>query len=137
MALDDMSMLRDSLKQVDFFYSLNISDLDALIKSLKKRMAKKGEVIIKQGEIGDKFFLIGAGAFAVTINNKKVAELGQGAFFGEMALVTDLPRTATVTTVESGELFILYKKDFKKILLSNPKIAAIINEVLAKRRAKK
>lgn len=134
---DDFSMLRSALQKVDFFYSLNIMDLDALIKALKKRKAKPGEVIIKQGEIGDKFYLIGSGAVTVSINKKKVTELGDGDFFGEMALVTDLPRTATITVVEPTNLFLLYKRDFKKILLSNPKIAHIINEVLEKRRSGK
>ncbi|MGD0566354.1 MAG: cyclic nucleotide-binding domain-containing protein [Candidatus Goldiibacteriota bacterium] len=133
---DDFSMLRSALQKVDFFYSLNIMDLDALIKALKKRKARAGEVIIKQGEIGDKFYLIGSGAVSVSINNKKVTELGDGDFFGEMALVTDLPRTATITVLEPTDLFLLYKKDFKKILLSKPKIAHIINEVLEQRRKK-
>jgi cAMP-dependent protein kinase regulator len=133
---DDFSMLRSALQKVDFFYSLNIMDLDALIKALKKRNVKKGDVIIKQGEIGDKFYLIGLGDFGVYIKEKKVAELGEGQFFGEMALVTDLPRTATVIALDNGQLFILYKKDFKRILLNNPKIAAIINDVFSKRRAR-
>ena len=133
---DDFSMLRSALQKVDFFYSLNIMDLDALIKALKKRKARAGEVIIKQGEIGDKFYLIGSGAVSVSINKKKVTELGDGDFFGEMALVTDLPRTATITVLEPTDLFLLYKKDFKKILLSKPKIAHIINEVLEQRRKK-
>jgi len=137
MSMDDMSMLRDALKKVDFFYSLNIMDLDNLIKALKKRAMKKGETIIKQGEIGDKFYLIGSGAVGVYIKEKKVAELGQGDFFGEMALVTDLPRTATITALDPGELFVLYKKDFKKILMHNPKIAIIINDVFSKRRSGK
>jgi CRP-like cAMP-binding protein len=67
--------------------------------------------------------------------SQNVADLSDGDFFGEMALVTELPRTATVVAEDAGELFVLYKKDFKKILLSNPKISAIITEVLAKRRA--
>ena len=133
---DDFSMLRSALQKVDFFYSLNIMDLDSLIKALKKRKVKRGETIIKQGEVGDKFYLIGEGGFGVYIKDKKVAELSEGQFFGEMALITDLPRTATVTALDNGELFILYKRDFKKILLSNPKISAIINEALSKRRAR-
>lgn len=137
---DDMSMLRSALQKVDFFYSLNFSELDMLIKSLKKRKTKKGEVIINQGEIGDKFYLIGRGNFSVHVKKgmagmQRVADLSDGDFFGEMALVTELPRTATVMAEDSGELFVLYKKDFKKILLSNQRISAIITEVLAKRRA--
>jgi CRP-like cAMP-binding protein len=137
---DDMSMLRSALQKVDFFYSLNFAELDMLIKALKKRKVKRGETIINQGEIGDKFYLVGYGAFSIHVKKgmggpKKVADLGDGDFFGEMALVSDLPRTATVVAEEDGELFILYKKDFKKILLANPKIAGIINDVFAKRRA--
>jgi CRP-like cAMP-binding protein len=137
---DDMSMLRSALQKVDFFYSLNFSELDMLIKALKKRKTKAGEAIIRQGEIGDKFYLIGRGSFSIHVKkgmggSQKVADLSDGDFFGEMALVTDLPRTATVMAEDAGELFILYKKDFKKILLTNPKISAIITEVLAKRRA--
>lgn len=135
MASDDFSMLRSALKKVDFFYSLNISALDALIKALKKRGMKDGKIIIKQGEIGDRFYLIGSGEVFVIKDKKKVAELSAGDFFGETALITNLPRTATIQAASAGELFVLYKRDFKKILLSNPKIAAIINEALEKRRS--
>jgi CRP-like cAMP-binding protein len=138
---DSFTLLRETLKKVDFFYSLNMGDLDQLVQVLKKRKAEKKEQIIKQGEIGDKFYLIASGEFSVHVKKggmgspQKVASLGQADFFGEMALVTELPRTATVICEEAGELFVLYKKDFKKILLQNPRISAIINEVLSKRRA--
>lgn len=135
---DDFSRLRSALQKVDFFYSLSFGDLDELIRSLRKKKAKKGEEIIKQGEIGDKFYLISSGEVSVNVKkgfgNKKVASLGDGDFFGEMALVTELPRTATIIAETPVELFVLYKRDFKKILMKNQKIAGIINDVLSKRR---
>jgi len=136
---DDFSRLRSALQKVDFFYSLNFGDLDELIKALRKKNYKKGEEIIKQGEIGDKFYLIGEGEVSVHVKKgmggmKKVATLTDGDFFGEMALVTELPRTATVIAEEPTGLFVLYKNDFRKILMKNPKISLIINDALSKRR---
>ncbi len=135
---DDFSRLRTALQKVDFFYSLSFGDLDELIRSLRKKRAKKGEEIIRQGEIGDKFYLISSGEVSVNVKKglgrKKVASLGDGDFFGEMALVTELPRTATIIAETPVELFVLYKRDFKKILMKNQKIAGIINDVLSKRR---
>ena len=53
---DDITRLRETLKKVDFFYSLNFAQLDELIKAMKKQKFKKGEVIIQQGETGDAFY---------------------------------------------------------------------------------
>jgi CPA1 family monovalent cation:H+ antiporter len=137
---DDISKLREILQKVDFFYSLSYSELDELIKTLKKRIVPAGQTIIRQGEKGDAFFMIVSGSVSVSVKKgmvgqKKVAELGAGDFFGETALVTEEPRNATITADERCELFVLYKKDFKKILLANPKISTIINKVLAERKA--
>jgi len=138
---DDVTKLRETLQKVDFFYSLHFDELDQLIKALRKRKVAKGTVIIRQGEVGDAFFLISEGRVSVNIKKgvlagqKKVAELMVGDFFGEMALVTDEPRTATVIAEEPTELFVLYKSDFKKILLANPRISEIIKSELQKRKS--
>ena len=137
---DDMSKLRSALQKVDFFYSLHFNELDQLIKALRKRKVARGKTIIRQGEKGDAFYLISSGRVSVHIKkgmvgSKKVAELSTGDFFGEMALVTEETRSASVLAEENTELFVLYKSDFKKTFLSNPKISAIINEVLAKRKS--
>ncbi len=135
---DDISKLRSILQKVDFFYSLNFAEIDMLIKALKKRKIASGTEIIKQGDTGDAFFMIASGSVSVYTKKgmtvKKVATLSEGDFFGEMALVTSEPRSATVTANEPCELFVLYSKDFKKILMANPKIASMIKEVLAKRK---
>ncbi|PKL91350.1 MAG: hypothetical protein CVV21_09050 [Candidatus Goldiibacteriota bacterium HGW-Goldbacteria-1] len=137
---DDITKLRETLKKVDFFYSLNFAQLDELIKAMKKQKFRKGEVVIQQGETGDAFYMISVGSVSIHIkkgmSEKKVAGLAEGDFFGETALVTDAPRNATVIAEAPTELFVLHKNSFKKILLANPKISAIIKEELAKRKSK-
>jgi CRP-like cAMP-binding protein len=136
---DDMSLLRSTLKRVDFFYSLNFAQLDELINALKQTTIKKGTEILKQGDMGDKFFIIASGEVSVHIKKglggtKKVAVLGDGDFFGEMALISDLPRTATVIAEKTSEMFVMYKRDFRKILMANPKINQLIQGTIVKRK---
>jgi len=136
---DDMSLLRSTLKRVDFFYSLNFAQLDELINALKQTTIKKGTEILKQGDMGDKFFIIGSGEVSIHVKKgmrgtKKVAVLGDGDFFGEMALISDLPRTATVIAEKNSEMFVMYKRDFRKILMANPKINQLIQGTIVKRK---
>ncbi|MCE5300442.1 MAG: cyclic nucleotide-binding domain-containing protein [Spirochaetia bacterium] len=136
---DDFSKLRSTLQKVDFFYSLSFPQLDELIKVLKKKNVKQGETIITQGDIGDKFYLIASGEVSVNIKkgiggSKKAATLHDGDFFGETALISDMPRNATIIAEEPTELFVLYKKDFRKILMANPKINHIIQGALLQRK---
>lgn len=138
---DDITRLRQTLQKVDFFYSLHFDELDLLVKALRKRKVAPGTVIIRQGEKGDAFYLVSQGCVSVHIKKglvggqKKVAELPTGSFFGEMALISDEPRNATVIADEPTELFVLYKSDFKKILLANPRISEIINSEIQKRKS--
>ena len=138
MADDSISRLRVILQKVDFFNSLKLNDLDMLIQALRKRKAIKGDEIITQGTPGDSFYMISKGRVSVYVKKGmtkvKVAELRDGDFFGEMALVNDEVRNATIVADEPVECFVLYKTDFKKILLANTKISAIIKEVLSKRK---
>jgi CRP-like cAMP-binding protein len=135
---EDISLLRSTLKRVDFFYSLNFAQLDELINALKQTTIKKGTEILRQGDMGDKFYIIGSGEVSVHVKKgmgmKKVAVLGDGDFFGEMALISDLPRTASVIAEKNSEMFVMYKRDFRKILLANPKINQLIQGTIVKRK---
>jgi CRP-like cAMP-binding protein len=118
---------------------LNFAQLDELINALKQTTIKKGTEILKQGDMGDKFFIIGSGEVSIHVKKgmrgtKKVAVLGDGDFFGEMALISDLPRTATVIAEKNSEMFVMYKRDFRKILMANPKINQLIQGTIVKRK---
>jgi CRP-like cAMP-binding protein len=118
--------LRQVLQNTYFFQSLKMSELDELIGHLRMIRVQKGYEIIKQGDPGDAFYLIASGKVSVwkkkTMGKSKVADLSQDQFFGEMALMSNEPRNATVVAEDVSELFVLQRYDFEKILLKNPLI---------------
>lgn len=133
--------LRQVLQNDYFFQVLKISELDELIGHLRMVRVQKGYEIIKQGEIGDAFYLIASGKVSVwkkkSFNkNAKVATLGPDDFFGEMALISNEPRNATIIAEEVTELFILQKYDFEKILMKNPLIANELKKAYYDRKGK-
>lgn len=124
--------LRDCLASVDFLRQLKLDELDKLMGALKKRSCPAGNVIIKQGDPGDAFYMISTGKVEVWDKEKKLTDRKPGEYFGESALVNDHPRAATVKAVAATELYVLYKEDFKKILMANPGIAESIRLHIAK-----
>lgn len=128
--------LRDTLQKVDFLYQLKINELDTLMEALKKRKCPAGNVIIKEGDPGDAFYMVASGQVEVSAHGKPVAVRKAGEFFGESALVNDAPRSATVKAAVETELYVLYKADFSRILMANPGIAASIRAAAANRKVK-
>ncbi len=135
------SRLRHVLQNTYFFQSLKMNELDELIGHLRMIRVQKGYEIIKQGDPGDAFYLIASGKVSVwikkTFNKKlKVADLQTDEFFGEMALISNEPRSATIIAEEVTELFILQKYDFDKILMKNPVIAQELKKAYHERKEK-
>ena len=123
-----------------FFQSLKLNELDELIGHLRMIRVQKGYEIIKQGDPGDAFYLIAQGKVSVwkkkAMLKSKVAELKSDYFFGEMALISNEPRNATVVADDVTELFVLQRYDFDKILMKNPTIAQELKKAYAERKAK-
>jgi CRP-like cAMP-binding protein len=132
--------LRSVLQGTYFFQSLKMSELDELIGHLRMIRVQPGYQVIKQGDPGDAFYLIANGKVSVSVKkgfrSVKVAELKKDDFFGEMALISNEPRSATVTAEEVSELFVLQKADFDKILMKNPAIAQELRHAFFERKLK-
>lgn len=96
-----------------------------------------GDVIVRQGEPGDTFFLVKSGRVRVTAEAEdrttEVAVLGRGSCFGEMALLTGAPRSATVVAAEPCEVVMYRRADIDRALASNPAVRQAL-DVLARRR---
>ena len=94
-----------------------------------------GRVLIKEGTRGREFFTLVEGDVRVLKNGRKVASLGPGDFFGEIALVTDVPRTATVTTTSPVQALVITDRAFRELLRGSPAIQGKVLEAVALRLA--
>jgi CRP/FNR family cyclic AMP-dependent transcriptional regulator len=113
----------DHLSRVKMFSSLNKKELGLVARASDVLEAPAGTELVKEGEIGHEFFLISAGSATVRRAGRKVATLGPGNYFGEMALLDRGPRSATVITDEPSELIVLGQREFMAILDQVPPIA--------------
>ena len=132
--------INSALRDAGFLKVLKLREADQLIERMRIRHFRRGETIIQQGDKGQTFYIIAEGAVDVTIRKflktTKVAELGAGEFFGEMSLLSDKARTASVVAKKTTLMFIIYKKDFKDILMKNPEAANLLRSAASLRKKK-
>jgi CRP/FNR family transcriptional regulator, cyclic AMP receptor protein len=93
----------------------------------------EGRTLIREGERGQEFFVVVEGSLRVTRKGRKVSDLGAGDFVGEIALVADLPRTATVTASTPVRLLVLTDRGFRDLLAQSPSIATKVLQSLGER----
>ena len=93
----------------------------------------EGRTLIREGERAQEFLVVVDGSLRVTRKGRKVSDLGAGDIVGEIALVADLPRTATVTTSTSVRLLVLTARGFRDLLVDSPSIATKILQGLGER----
>ncbi len=100
------------LRANQLFAGLPPPVLEGLARELAPIDSHAGDQVIVQGELGDRFYLIVSGEYDVTIDGRPVRTLGTGEGFGEIALLRDVPRTASVTTKADGVLYGLAREPF-------------------------
>ena len=132
-------MYEDSLARVDLFRGLDKKDLRILAASCQERKYSAGSTLIKQGDTGVGLYVLTNGKVRVTrVNNPDKLEeeldiAGAGSVLGEMALLDDLPRSATVTAIEDVTALLLPVWEFRTTLQSHPDIALRLLSVLSRR----
>lgn len=111
----------DFLEKVEFFQGLPTSVLVRVVTKLKVVIALPNDVVIRAGNEGDCMYFISYGTVAIYTNHgKEICHLGDGAYFGEIALVMEERRVASVVAVDACELFELTRVDFMNALESYP-----------------
>ncbi len=120
--------------RVPLFSGLDAGSIAELLKILSARTVPAGTIIVRKGDRGDAMYLIASGAVEVETTGGKI-RLEEGAFFGEMALLSRQPRSANVTAVRSTDLLVLEADDFLRLRDRFPGIGANV-EAEAKRRVR-
>jgi CRP-like cAMP-binding protein len=130
-----MALSPEQLKQVPLFSKLDDKDLKHLAASMRERTFRAGESATVEGQSGVGFFIIESGEASVEVGGKEVRKLGPGDYFGEVALIAQSPRSATITADTDLKCWGLTPWDFKPLVEANGSIAWTLLETLAQRLA--
>jgi CRP/FNR family cyclic AMP-dependent transcriptional regulator len=122
-----------ALKRAPLFAGLSRKELAELAKVTEDVEFDTGKVLCKQGETAREFFVIMEGEVAVRRGRRRLATIGSGEFFGEIALVENLPRTATVTAQTPIRSFVLTRRAFLRLLDEQPRVERKVMRALARR----
>ena len=127
------------LKNIPLFSSLTDSELTAIEKVAVKKTFPKNTILLSEGDSTDALYVICEGKVKVTIDDNEGKELilsilGTGEYFGEMALLDDEPRSASVTTKETTQLLIISKNDFMGFFSSNPIALNLLKDLIKRLR---
>lgn len=124
-----MAMLRRqsdkaaALSTIPLFSSLSKKELTEVAKHSDEIPVKAGTELMKQDAAGNAFYLIVAGKAVVRRNGRKIADLDEGDFAGELALIDGGPRTATVVMTVDGSVLEIHRREFASLLDRMPSIS--------------
>jgi MFS family permease len=123
------------LRSLPIFAPLSAPSLERVASRLIPIEAPSGTEIVRQDDPGDRFYIIESGGVTVSKNGRQVATLEGGDFFGEIALLREIPRTATVTTLTDTLLYALERDDFLEAVTGHPQSAEVADAVTRARLA--
>jgi CRP-like cAMP-binding protein len=123
----------DLIKRVPLFASASKAELAEIASIADEIDLPEGKAVIKEGDSGREFFVIVEGTAEVTRGSRKLRTLSDGDFFGEISLITRLPRTASVTTISPLRALVITDRSFRRMLGDSPTIQRKVLEALGER----
>ena len=125
----------DLIRRVPLFSRLSKTELKDLAMLADEIDLRDGKEMTRQGAPGREFFVLLEGTADVRKNGRKINTLGPGDFFGEIALVSREPRTATVTASSPVRTLVITDRSFRRLLDESPQVKTKVMEAMAKRLA--
>jgi CRP-like cAMP-binding protein len=123
------------IKRVPLFSQLSRRELQQIAGLADEIDLREGKVMTQEGRAGREFFVLLEGQADVTKNGRRINRLRDGDFFGEIALISRSPRTATVTATTPVRALVITDRSFRRLLDESPKIQIKVMEALAERLA--
>jgi CRP-like cAMP-binding protein len=121
------------VKQVPLFSDLDNRELKQVAQSMKERTFSAGQVVTEEGRGGIGFFVIADGTAKVSIGGSEVRTFGPGDYFGEIGLIADMDRTATITAESDLRCYGMTSWDFRPLVEGNASIAWKMLQIMAQR----
>jgi MFS family permease len=121
------------LRGIPMFAPLPSVDLERLARQMDLIAVPAGTDVIRQGDVGDRFYVVDQGSFAVLVDGEQVNTLDEGAFFGEIALLYDVPRTATVRALGDAAVWTLDQEEFLTTITGLPQSESAAHAVSVER----
>ncbi|MBI2394577.1 MAG: cyclic nucleotide-binding domain-containing protein [Deltaproteobacteria bacterium] len=119
-----------ALAKIPLFSDLDPASFVDLLPRLERRAVQEGEIIVSEGDPGDAMFAVVRGTVRVQRcfddGVRKIADMGEGTFFGEMALVADVPRFADVVAVTEGELLVIRRGALEELVALHPPVREVL-----------
>ena len=123
------------LRSVPIFAPLSALAIDRILAELERLQVPAGHELIRQGDPGDRFYIVISGRVEVIRDGRHVAERGRGDYFGEIALLRDVPRTATILTLTPVEVIAIERERFLEAVIGHAQSRAQAEAVAAARSA--
>jgi CRP-like cAMP-binding protein len=124
-----------AIARVPLFSRLSKGELARIAQLADEVDLPEGKKLTREGARGREFFVLLEGSAEVQRKGQRIATMCGGDFFGEIALVTDVPRTATVTTTTPVHALVITDRDFRNLLRDSPAIQGKVLEAVASRLA--
>ena len=121
------------LGNVSLFSECSKKELGQVASMMDERRVESGTELTREGEEGDEFFVVAEGLAEAVVGKKKVGSIKPGSFFGEMALLDQGPRVATVTAKLPTRVLVLDAKGFGRVVRDSPSVAIKVMKTLAER----
>jgi CRP-like cAMP-binding protein len=121
------------IKKVPLFSKLKKKELEEVAHIADELDLPTGKVMAEEGDRGREFFVLLEGEADVTKGDRSINTMHEGDFFGEIALVTEMPRTASVTATTEVRVLVITERDFRALLKHSPEVSRGVAEALAER----